>query len=119
MEKQTIGANQRIVVNPDGRQSIVSYKLATDPKFMIKHKLQLLDKYEGNPTPVALNNPSKSNTKQEAEIMKQLGISQKDINATDDVVPDEVELDLEIGDNQPVIEPVNTPAAKPNRKGGK
>lgn len=117
--RENIGVNQRVVVNPDGRQSIISVKLATDPKFMSKHKLQLLDKYEGNPTPVALNKPSKSNAQQEADIMKQLGITQKDIHATDDVVTDEVELDLEISDNPPVNEPVNTPAAKPIRKGGK
>lgn len=111
---QAIGANQRVVINPDGRQSIISAKLAMNPNFMAKHRLQLLEKYEGNPAPVAINIPqTKSNKAQEAKLMEQMGIDPSDL--TSDTDTDATELNL---DESATLTPApKTP--KPTKKGGK
>jgi len=107
---ENIGVNQRVVVNPDGRQSVISVKLANDHRFMVKHGLQLLEKYEGNP--VIKNVPTKSNKEKESELMAQLGITAKDIGMKqpDNEPTGEVELDLDLAP---------APDPKPVKKGGK
>lgn len=111
---ENIGVNQRVVINPDGRQSIISAKLAMNPNFMAKHRLQLLEKYEGNPAPVAINIPqSKSNKAQEAKLMQDLGIDPEDLTSGNDT--DATELNL---DESATLAPAPKTPNQP-KKGGK
>ena len=94
MSEIQLGMNQRVVINPDGRQSIISVQLASDPQYMARHGLQLLEKYQGNTVAVKANIPSKSNKIEESSLMQQLGISPTELKGQAKEESGEVDLPL-------------------------
>ena len=108
MSEIQLGMNQRVVINPDGRQSIISVKLANDPQYMARHGLQLLEKYQGNTVAVKANIPSKSNKLEESNLMQQLGISPNELKGQAKEESGEVELELPAQpaiDSEPELNP--------------
>lgn len=122
MSEIQLGMNQRVVINPDGRQSIISVKLASDPQYMARHGLQLLEKYQGNTVAVKANIPSKSNKIEESSLMQQLGISPTELKGQAKEESGEVDLPLppnpEI-DPEPEQEANPEPVQPVKKKGAK
>lgn len=86
--------NQQWVLNPDGRKSLVSAKLALDRKFMKKHNLTACEPpsdsdpvLEKPPIPVILNAPEKP---ENAQIGKEL--SEQLFGRTSDETDDDDDL---------------------------
>ncbi len=120
MSEIQLGMNQRVVINPDGRQSIISVQLARDPQYMARHGLQLLEKYQGNTVAVKANIPSKSNKIEESSLMQQLGISPTELKGSVKEESGEVELSLP---PNPEIDPepelnINPEPVQPLKKKG-
>jgi len=122
MSEIQLGMNQRVVINPDGRQSIISVKLASDPQYMARHGLQLLEKYQGNTVAVKANIPSKSNKIEESSLMQQLGISPTELKGQAKEESGEVDLPLppnpeidpepELNPNPELVQPLKKKGAK-------
>ena len=122
MSEIQLGMNQRVVINPDGRQSIISVKLANDPQYMARHGLQLLEKYRGNTVAVKANIPSKSNKIEESSLMQQLGISPTELKGQAKEESGEVELELPAQpaiDPEPEQEAIPEPVQPAKKKGAK
>jgi hypothetical protein len=120
MSEIQLGMNQRGVINPDGRRSIISVKLASDPQYMARHGLQLLEKYQGNTVAVKANIPSKSNKLEESNLMQQLGISPNELKGQAKEESGEVELELPAQpaiDSEPELNP--EPVQPVKKKGAK
>lgn len=78
-----LNINQKRVMRPDGRLSVISAKLAANHAYMSKHQLVIVEN-NATVTPVAVNipvNAPKEKPVANEELMKQLG--QLGLNASD------------------------------------